>query len=71
MELHGTLRDNLKAALSSVRRLRGHPVHADTVQHWSELLHHTRRQLAGENCQDREQVEALALELQVAIVERG
>jgi len=71
MELYGSLKDNLGAALSSVKRLRGHPVHADTLQHWSELLHHSRRQLAEEDRPDREPIERLALELQQALAERG
>jgi len=46
MELHGTLASNLESALQSARRLRGHPVHADTLGYWTDLLHHARRQLA-------------------------
>jgi hypothetical protein len=43
MELHGSLADNLSAAIRSARRLQGHRVHQDTVKHWNELLHFARR----------------------------
>ena len=46
MELHGSANENLIASVRSARRLRGHPVHTDTVQYWTELLHHARRELA-------------------------
>ena len=50
MELHGTVTENLRAALASARRLRGRRVHADTLNYWRELLSHARverRQNAG------------------------
>lgn len=43
MKLHGTIEANLIAAIRSARRLRGHPVHPDTVGHWTEVLHEARR----------------------------
>ncbi len=47
MELHGSIADNLTSAVRSARRLNGHPVHADTLRHWQELLHHARREIAN------------------------
>ena len=47
MQLHGSIRDNLVAAVRSARRLREQPVHADTLKHWDDLLHHARRELAA------------------------
>ena len=38
MELHGSLAFNLQMALDSSKRLRGHPVHPDTLAFWSELI---------------------------------
>jgi hypothetical protein len=35
------------------------------------LAHHSRRQLAEEDRPDRERIETLAMELQLALVERG
>ena len=42
MELDGSLADNLRAAIASAKRLRGHRVHADTLNFWRELLSHAR-----------------------------
>jgi hypothetical protein len=47
VKIHGTLSNNLASAVQSAKRLRGHPVHQDTLEHWGKLVHHTRRELAG------------------------
>ena len=67
MELHGSIAKNLTSAVQSARRLRGHPVHADTLGHWAELLHHARRELAGSST---EQIRSLILELEKELAER-
>lgn len=46
MELHGSVVSNLKSALQSARKLRGQPVHPDTLAHWSEVLQYARDELA-------------------------
>jgi hypothetical protein len=46
MNLHGSLVENLEAALESTRRLRGQRVYSDTIQFWSDLLDTARRVLA-------------------------
>ncbi len=46
MNLHGSLVENLEAALESTRRLRGQRVYSDTIQFWSDLLETARRVLA-------------------------
>jgi hypothetical protein len=46
MNLHGSLVENLEAALESTRRLRGQRVYADTIRFWSDLLETARRVLA-------------------------
>ena len=43
MQIEGTIRANLIAAIASARRLRGRPVHADTIKYWRQLLDHARR----------------------------
>ena len=48
MDVHGSIETNLASAVRSARRLRGHPVHADTLQHWTDLLHQARRELAAD-----------------------
>jgi hypothetical protein len=67
MELHGSIVNNLASALQSARRLRGHPVHADTLGHWKDLLDHARRELAAGST---EPVKSLILELENALADR-
>ncbi len=40
MKLHGSIATNLSAAIDSAKRLRGSPVHSDTLQFWRDLLSH-------------------------------
>ena len=44
MNLHGSVEDNLSAAIRSARRLRGEPIYIETLQYWSDLLNHARRE---------------------------
>ena len=69
MELHGTLVYNLQLALDSARRLRGHPVHRDTLAFWSDLVGEARARRAAEAVPDDFNVESLIGELEAAIVE--
>jgi hypothetical protein len=71
MELHGSVEHNLAWAVRSARRLRDHPVHADTLQHWSELLHHARRELTGALPPSRETIEPLIVALEEELAERS
>jgi hypothetical protein len=68
MELRGSIAQNLRAAIESSRRLKGHPIHRDTLKFWSELIAETRtRRASGELLDDPEVDEALAeLELVLA-----
>jgi hypothetical protein len=65
MELHGSLTENLNAALESMCRLRGHPVYADTLDYWDKLLAHARRQVrSGQASSEAAQIlEVASLEL--------
>lgn len=38
MQVSGSILANLRAALRSVRRLKGGPVHRDTVDYWEKLV---------------------------------
>ena len=67
MELHGSIVNNLTSAIQSARRLRGHPVHADTVDHWSELLAHSRQALANDST---EPIQALMVDLENELADR-
>jgi len=42
MQIEGSIRSNLVAAISSARRHRGMPVHADTISHWQRLADYAR-----------------------------
>ena len=68
MELHGTVANNLTSAVQSARRLRGHPVHPDTLDHWSELLTHARQALAEGTT---EPIQTLIAELENEIADRA
>ena len=69
MELHGSIEDNLVAAVRSARRFRVHPVHADTLNHWGDLLQHARRALESGSGDERS-IEALVVELETEIAAR-
>ena len=57
MELHGSLTDNLRSAVRSAERLRGHPIHTDTQNFWLELLSQARASLrSAEEGRDLEQL---------------
>jgi hypothetical protein len=68
MELHGTILNNLTSAVQSARRLKGHPVHQDTLSHWAQLLTHARREVAAGS---PEPIIPLILELEKEIADRG
>lgn len=67
MELHGSIVNNLTSAIQSARRLRDHPVHSDTLDHWSNLLAHARQALAKGSM---EPIEALIVELENELADR-
>lgn len=53
MRIEGSIRANLIAAVSSARRLRGRPVHGDTIAYWRRLLDYAaprRRPKRSANC---------------------
>ena len=43
MNLSGSIFENVANAVTSARRLRGHPVYKDTLTYWAELLQEARR----------------------------
>ena len=68
MELHGSIMNNLTSAIQSARRLRGHAVHSDTFDHWSDLLAHARHALADGST---EPIQALIAELENELADRA
>lgn len=70
MKLHGSVEDNLSAAIRSARRLRGRAIHADTLRYWSELLEHARRERIWTASQLSNRRGKLVLELEGEIAQR-
>ena len=70
MKLHGSLKDNLAAAVRSARRLRGRAVHVDTLRFWSDLLEHARDGDAIGPASCTCSVEQLIAELQAELAQR-
>lgn len=67
MEIIGSIANNLTSAVQSARRLRAQTVHADTLAHWADLLHHARRALAdGSN----EPIQSLIVQLEEELAAR-
>lgn len=51
MMIEGSLRSNLQAAVASAKRLRGRPVHDDTIEYWRRLLEYGRRNSGQALCE--------------------
>jgi hypothetical protein len=71
MKLHGSLEDNLTAAVRSAKRLRGHHVHPDTLGYWGELLHYARRERTSRYAQEGHVLGRLIIDLEAEIAERS
>jgi hypothetical protein len=69
MDLDGSLATNLRSAIASAARLRGHPVHKDTLEFWQELLAYarSRKRVATGN---QAEVESLVAKLQSELSSR-
>jgi hypothetical protein len=63
MKLEGSIIKNLEAAVASANRLRGHPVHADTLAFWRALLAHARATKLAQPLQERALQEKLMAKL--------
>ena len=71
MDLHGSIAQNLQLAVDSSRRLRGHPIHKDTLVFWTDLIKEARaRRAAGDDAGDPS-IEASIAELEVVISQSG
>jgi hypothetical protein len=69
MDLHGSLAENLQAAVNSAKRHRDHPVHTDTVKFWADLLHYARS-LRAAGHDEASAVDPLLAELDLAVAKR-
>ena len=70
MELHGTIEQNLVSAVRSAKRLRGQPVHRDTVGHWKSVLSCAESELSVDQSSSRESLDRLVAELRTEIAVR-
>jgi hypothetical protein len=71
MDLHGTLAVNLKNALASAVRLRGQPVHKDTLTFWRGLVAYARDRASGASPAVAAELEPLITALELELAERG
>ena len=69
MDLCGSLAENVQAAVSSAKRHRNHPVHAETVKFWADLLQHARS-LRTVGHEEALAIDPLLAALDLAIAER-
>jgi hypothetical protein len=68
MKLDGSLSDNLRAAVRSAKRLRGHHVHRDTLEFWRNLLSHARTAARNPPIERSDEIDALIAELQGELI---
>lgn len=71
MKLHGSVEDNLTAAVRSARRLRGQPIYPETLGYWGELLDHARRDRPSEYPGENQLVGRLIIELEAEMAGRA
>lgn len=70
MELHGTIEQNLISAVRSAKRLRGQPVHRETVEHWTLVLARAESELSSGALSGQQDLTRLVSELQTELVVR-
>jgi hypothetical protein len=69
MEMHGSIAFNLRLAVESSRRLQGHPIHADTLQFWSDLIKEARSLRAAGEAFDDADVDGYIAELETVLAQ--
>lgn len=67
MELHGSITSNLRAAVESSRRLKGHPIHRDTLLFWSRLIREARAMRATQEIFEDPDAERYIAELEITL----
>ena len=70
MKLHGSTEGNLMAAIRSASRLRGQPVHPDTLKYWAHLIGHARDELSARVGLPAESLGRLVADLELEIARR-
>ena len=70
MNLSGSILENVENAVTSARRLRGHPVYRDTLTYWTELLQEARRARKDLEGPHSHALEAAILKLEAELANR-
>ena len=70
MKLSGSVLDNLQAAVTSARRFRGHPVHAETLQFWRDLLGYARQVKADQPAEEEQRIDEALVQLETELADR-
>jgi hypothetical protein len=70
MQLHGSTEGNLISAIRSATRLRGQPVHSDTLEYWSGLIRHARAELLSQAAMPPESLRNLITKLEAELGQR-
>ena len=70
MKLHGTTEGNLISAVRSASRLRGSPVHKDTIKFWADLIAHARNELSSHAALPSDTLKRLVAELELEVARR-
>ncbi len=71
MDVHGSIAQNLRAAVQSSRRLKGHPIHKNTLRFWLSLVREARlRRAAGDiHGDDLSEVDEAVAELEIVLAD--
>lgn len=71
MEIKGTINENLRLAVRSARRLKGHPISRDIVRFWSDLLREARARRSREQPSDQIELDQLIAELEIVLADEA
>ena len=70
MKLHGTTEGNLISAVRSASRLKGRPVHRDTIKFWRDLIAHARNELSSCAAMPSDSIRRLVSDLELEVAQR-
>lgn len=71
MEINGTINENMRLAVQSARRLKGHPISRDIVRFWSDLLREARARRSREQPSDQIELDQLIAELEIVLADEA
>lgn len=71
MKLDGSVEKNVVSAIRSARRLRGRPVHGDTISHWQRVLEIAQSELDCDSSPDQQPIRQLIIELSAELASRS